>query len=130
MCRAVQVAAVRLIRSQAVQRVGARIHGVEMRTVQHDRSQNVADPQGIALDGVDSDDVVAELGEHGLAEDAGCEPPQRRGEWRDEARSASEGRRRVGSDVAQLISPLARTALVGLGEPPRAPRQTVALALA
>jgi len=81
---AVQPAAVRLVRGQPVQRVRARIHRVQMRTLEQDRNEDVAEPYRIALGGVDPDEVKPELGEHGLAEHTRREAAHRRGERGDE----------------------------------------------
>src|SRR6185437_15699736 len=77
---AVQPAAVGLVRGQPVQSVGARIHDVQMRTLELDRNEDVANAYRIALGGVDPDEVHPELGEHRLAEHPRGEAAHRRGE--------------------------------------------------
>ena len=84
--RAVEPRTGGLLRCQPVERVGARIDGVEVLALERDRDEDVPHVYRIALHGIDANQMIAELREHGLAEHAGAETAQRRGEGRDESR--------------------------------------------
>src|SRR3989454_3433580 len=86
---AVQPSAVVLVRGQAVQRVRARIHRVQMRTLKGDRNEDVTHPYRIALHGVDPDEVKPKLAEHRLAERPRRQTAHGGGERRDETGPAA-----------------------------------------
>src|SRR5204862_6340923 len=86
---AVQPSAVVLVRGQAVQRVRARIHRVQMRTLEGDGNEDVTHPYRIALYGVDPDEVKPKLGAHRLAEHSRRQAAHGGGERRDETGPAA-----------------------------------------
>ena len=112
--RAVQRAAVGLLAGQAVQRVGARLHRVAVRTLELDRNENVPHAHGVVPHRIHADQVIAEARQHGGGQLAGLEPAHAGGELVVEAFAAP----RPPAEVAALPAArrVGRLALGDVGE--------------
>ena len=88
------------LRSQALERVGARLDVIEVLALERDGDQNVTNLQRVALHLVDADQVIAEPRRHGRRDLTRLEAPQALHELWDEARL-------VLLDPAQIATALA-----------------------
>ena len=66
MRRAVEPAAVGLLRGELVKGVRARLDELEVLALGNDRDQDVPDVHGVAARGLHADQVIAEARQHGL----------------------------------------------------------------